>query len=46
MGELVEWGALERMACRAVGLSRSSYRYQPQRTNVQESERVKGAIVG
>lgn len=45
MGELVERGVSERMACQAVGLSRSSYHYRPGRGNEEESARIRRAIV-
>jgi len=45
VSELVERGVSERMACRALGLQRSSLRYRSRRTDEQERARIRGAIL-
>jgi transposase InsO family protein len=45
VGELIERGVSERLACRVVGLSRSSYRYRGSRSDEEERARLVEAIV-
>jgi putative transposase len=45
VGELVERGVSERMACRVVGLSRSSYRYRSQCDEQQQSPGLREELV-
>jgi putative transposase len=43
--EMVERGVSQRMACRAVGLSRSSQRYQPRCHDEEERARIRDEVV-
>lgn len=43
--ELMERGVSERLACQAVGMNRSSYRYRPRRADEQEKAAVREQVV-
>ena len=42
---MVERGVSERLACQAVGLNRSTYRYQPRRVDEQETAKVREQVI-